>query len=200
MGEKAVYIMLTDTGTLFTKAIKWYTRKPYNHASIALDPKLSELYSFGRKKIENPFIGGFVKEDIRTALFKEAECAIYLVRVTDEQLVRLTDFIQDMEGSKDNYRYNLVGLLGVVLNRPIPRKNVFFCSQFVATVLKDCGVIDFGKPVSLVRPNDLADLPEFKLVYRGKLKEYCYDSLNEHHLTQQTTIIPLEIGGNILFK
>ena len=47
---KKVYILLTDTGTLFTKSIKTYTKAPYNHASISFDVGLEELYSFGRKK------------------------------------------------------------------------------------------------------------------------------------------------------
>ena len=64
MTEKKVYILLTDTGTLFTKLIKLYTKKPYNHASISFDLELLEVYSFGRKTARNPFIGGFVKEDV----------------------------------------------------------------------------------------------------------------------------------------
>lgn len=45
-----VYLLLTDTGTVFSTAIKKYTRKPYNHASLALDQQLTEVYSFARKK------------------------------------------------------------------------------------------------------------------------------------------------------
>ena len=62
MGEK-IYIVLTDTGTLLSKAIGLYTRKDLNHASIAFDEELKEMYSFGRKQRHNPFVGGFVKEN-----------------------------------------------------------------------------------------------------------------------------------------
>ncbi|MED4476449.1 hypothetical protein [Oceanobacillus caeni] len=44
MTERKVYILLTDTGTFFTKLIKLYTKKPYNHASISFDSELSEVY------------------------------------------------------------------------------------------------------------------------------------------------------------
>ena len=64
MSEKAIYILLTDTGTWFSRAIKLYTGAPYNHASIALDEELNELYSFGRKVYTNPFSAGFVQEHI----------------------------------------------------------------------------------------------------------------------------------------
>ena len=46
---KTIYIVLTDTGTLLSKTIGMYTRKDLNHASIAFDEQLTEMYSFGRK-------------------------------------------------------------------------------------------------------------------------------------------------------
>ena len=61
---KKIYIMLTFTGTTLSRVIKIYTRNDYSHASIALDPELSECIVFGRKKPRNPFIGGFIKEKI----------------------------------------------------------------------------------------------------------------------------------------
>ncbi|MEM5591749.1 hypothetical protein AAHH67_08270 [Niallia circulans] len=70
MTERKVYIILTDTGTLFTRCIKFFTRKPHNHASISFDPQLNEVYSFGRRKPSNPFIGGFVKENVQHSFFE----------------------------------------------------------------------------------------------------------------------------------
>lgn len=52
--DQSVFILLTNTGTLFTKVIQGYTRAPYNHASISFNRELSELYSFGRKNPNNP--------------------------------------------------------------------------------------------------------------------------------------------------
>ncbi|MFS8630040.1 MAG: hypothetical protein LOD92_02505, partial [Bacillales bacterium] len=69
MGKKAVYILLTDTGTLFSRMIKFYTGAPYNHVSIALDEKLDQLYSFGRKVYCNPFSAGFIHERIDRGVF-----------------------------------------------------------------------------------------------------------------------------------
>lgn len=44
-----IYVLLTNTGTLFSKTIRWYTKNMLNHASIAFDRDLNEVYSFGRK-------------------------------------------------------------------------------------------------------------------------------------------------------
>ena len=180
MIEKKVYILLTDTGTLFTKLIKLYTKKPYNHASISFDFELSEVYSFGRKTARNPFIGGFVEEDVNKGLFKEANCAVYALTVNEVQLQKMNHFIKEIEAQKGEYRYNLLGLLGFLLNKPIQRKKAFFCSQFVATVLKECNIIDFGKSPSLVAPNDLQKVSKCQLVYEGELKAYQNKAIGEN--------------------
>ena len=180
MIEKKIYILLTDTGTLFTKLIKLYTKKPYNHASISFDSELSEVYSFGRKTARNPFIGGFVKEDVDKGLFKEANCAVYALTVNEVQLQKMNHYIKEIEAQKGEYRYNLLGLLGFLLNKPIQRKKAFFCSQFVATVLKECNIIDFGKSPSLVAPNDLQKVSKCQLVYEGELKTYQNKAIGEN--------------------
>lgn len=180
MIEKKVYILLTDTGTLFTRLIKLYTKKPYNHASISFDSELSEVYSFGRKTARNPFIGGFVKEDVDKGLFKQANCAIYALSVNEVQMKKINRYIKEIEAQKGEYRYNLLGLLGFILNKPIKRQKAFFCSQFVATVLKESNIIDFGKSPSLVAPNDLQKVSKFEFVYEGELKAYPNKGINEN--------------------
>ncbi|MDR7079436.1 hypothetical protein J2Y03_004494 [Neobacillus niacini] len=167
-----VYILLTNTRSVLTKLIRLYTKKPYNHASIAFDYALTEVYSFGRKIAGNPFIGGFVKEDVRASLFKQADCAIYSFTVTEAQMQKMKHYLQEIEAAKKQYRYNFLGLFGVMLNKPIDRKKAFFCSQFVATILIECNIIQFEKPLSLIAPHDLQKVCKFQFVYEGKLKEY----------------------------
>ena len=53
--QRKIYLLLTDTGTMFTRMIKLFTQEPLNHASLAFDDNLVEVYSFGRKKYEKPF-------------------------------------------------------------------------------------------------------------------------------------------------
>ncbi|WP_346200690.1 hypothetical protein NSQ96_05420 [Caldifermentibacillus hisashii] len=172
MEEKKIYLLLTDTGTLFSRLIKCYTKKPYNHASIAFDGELATVYSFGRKKPRNPFLCGFVREDMLSDWFRRANCAIYSLTVTDAQINQMRSYIRELEIQKELYRYNLLGVFGVMFNKPIKRKNAFFCSQFVASVLKHCNVIDFTKDVSLIKPHELPYTAAFQLVYEGKLMAY----------------------------
>lgn len=172
MTVKKGYILLTDTGTLFTRLIKLYTKKPYNHASIAFDPDLSEVYSFGRKSAGNPFAGGFIKEDMTSDFFYQAGCVIYSFTATDDQWQTMNRYLKNIEAQKEDYRYNCLGLIGFIVNRPINRKKAFFCSQFVASILKECNIVDFGKPLSLIAPDDLQNLSDLQLVYQGELRDY----------------------------
>lgn len=170
--EKKIYILLTDTGTLFTRLIKLYTKKSFNHASISFDRSLSEVYSFGRKAPSNPFIGGFVKENMESHFFKLAECRVYSCTVSSIQYKKMRCFIQKMNDEKSLYRYNLLGLFAILLNKQINRKHAFFCSQFVASVLQECECVKFSKHPSLITPYDLIKGNDFHLVYEGNLKNY----------------------------
>ncbi|WP_075981863.1 hypothetical protein [Bacillus massilinigeriensis] len=171
--KRKVYILLTDTGTIFTRMIKLYTKKPLNHASIAFDEQLQEVYSFGRKKQRNPFIGGFVRENTRKGLFEKAKCAIYCCSLTDQQFQEINRIIDEMDKHKHHYRYNLIGLVAVMLNMEFERKNAYFCSQFVASVLEESGIrLVKNKPLSLVTPNDIKESPQLELVYEGSLSSY----------------------------
>ena len=172
MGEKKIYLLLTDTGTILNRLIKSYTKKPYNHASIAFDEDLTEVYSFGRKTARNPYIGGFVREDIHSVLFNEAGCAIYSLTITNDDYKKMYQYIQDIELKKELYRYNFIGLFGVLLNMQIKRKNAFFCSQFVASVLKESNVFNFEKDLFFVEPSDLPHSANFELIYEGRLNDY----------------------------
>lgn len=188
MKNKQVYIFLTDTGTLFTRMIKLYTKSTLNHASIAFDEELDEMYSFGRKNVRNPFIGGFVREDIHTELFKDAKCAIYSCTVTEFEYYQLKRNIKKIELSEQDYKYNLIGLLGVVLNIEIERKNAFFCSQFVATLLSNNGISLVDKPLSLVTPQDLSEAKQLKLIYEGDLDSYPAVKLKQDNSTPHSYI------------
>lgn len=172
MDQPKIYLLLTDTGTIFTRLIKLYTRKPYNHVSLSFDRELIEVYSFGRKNPKNPFIGGFLKEDIRGDLFQKATCSLYAIPVTEQQLDRLKVFMNQFEKERESYHYNLIGLLEIIFQTPISRTNHFFCSEFVASVLHKCGILNFSKSVHLVTPYNFQIHDICQLTYQGELSHY----------------------------
>lgn len=173
--EKSVYVLLTDTGTLFTKVIKCFTNAPYNHVSIAFDENLFEIFSFGRKYPRNPLIAGFIKEDVYEGTYRyfyNTRCLLLKIDVSYMEYVRLKQTVQQFYQNRHIYSYNLLGLIGVVVHYPIMQKNKYFCSQFVAEVFERSGVELWHLPPALVTPNHFLSHPRFEIVYEGRLYDY----------------------------
>lgn len=167
-----IYILLTDTGTLFTRLIKLFTRAPMNHASLALDRELEEVYSFGRKNQRNPLSCGFVKEDMTSTLFGRATCALFSCEVNRDTYEKIRLRIQEFQENEQRYKYNLIGLFGVLVNKSINRKYAYFCTQFVATVLEDNGIQLSSKSSALVTPGDIERAQALRPLYQGSLNQY----------------------------
>lgn len=176
--EKKIYVLLSNPTTLVAKMIGLYTRAPYNHASIAFDPELREVYSFGRKHPLIPIFGGFVREDIHSGVFEKATCAVYSCKVSAENYMRMRNFVKTFEDNDELYTYNFLGLLGIILNMELGGENSYFCSQFVSRVFQEAGVNLLEKSAGLTTLSDLCRCPHLQLEFRGRLEsyreQYCY--------------------------
>lgn len=173
--NQKVYIMLSFTGTILSRIVKVCTLREYSHASIALDLELDSMYSFGRIQPRNPFSGGFVKEEIDQGtyrVFKNTRCIIYELEVTMLQHQKLKDYIDRFITASEVYKFNVIGLIGTMVNRPFNREYHYFCSQFVGKALLESGIYDFKKDVGLIKPIEFADIPGLKSIYEGKLSAY----------------------------
>ncbi len=172
---KNLYILLTHSGTTLSHMVKLYTREPYSHVSLSFDESLRKMYSFGRKKPRNPLIGGFVREDIESGIytiFTETEYALYTMPVSEEQYENLRKTITEFEQMSDVFKYNLIGLIGIMVGYPINRANSYFCSQFVAYTFEQSGISVFDKPFGLVTPKDFRTNDSFSLLKSGKLSYF----------------------------
>jgi len=168
-----IYIILTYTGTILSRIIKYYTGAEFSHASIALDEELHEMYSFGRLSPYNPFIGGFVHEGVEFGTFKRfknTKAAIYSVTLTNKQYKRLKQTIKKIRRKRYLYRFNLLGLFAAGFNIKIKRKNCFYCSEFVKYLIEQ-SKIELEIP-DLVRPNDFKNIHGLNLKYQGILRNY----------------------------
>ncbi len=173
--DRKIYILLTYSGTVLSKIIKMFTREPYSHVSVSLDVDLDELYSFGRKVPTNPLFAGFVKEDVINgvyAQFPKTKCALYEVKISEDNYEKLLLELEKFKSCKDKYKYNLAGLLGYLLNKPIDREYRYFCSQFVSEILNNSGVRLIDKPAPLTSPGDFRRCGDLELIYEGELNKY----------------------------
>ncbi len=171
---KRIYIVLTYTGTIISKIVKFYTRKTYSHVSIALDKNLEDMYSFGRLRPYNAFIAGFVHERMDSGTFKrfkETKAIVFWLEVTDEQYDKIEKTIGYMKLHKEKYKFNLIGLFLVSIHIKRIKKYSFYCAEFVKYVLQNAGI---GKNLpKIIKPEDFKQLEGINIEYEGLLR--CYN-------------------------
>jgi len=170
---KKIYIVITHTGTFLSKIIKYYLHSEFSHVSISLDEETKRMYSFGRLNPYNPFWGGFVHEGINTGTFKrfsKTKTKIYSITVTDEQYDNIERIIKLFEENKKEYKFNILGLFAVAINKKIQPNNSFYCAEFVKYLLETTDVVT-NLP-NLIKPDDFKNIKNKVLIYEGPLKNY----------------------------
>ena len=173
--QRYIYVLLSRTHTMPARLIRFFTREPYSHTSIALDMELKELYSFARRNMYNPFDSGFVDEDIETGIFgsdKNIFCSVYAIPVTEEQYQKVCQEIKGFVQNKELYNYNYMGLVGILFGKNVTDEKRYFCSQFVSYILNKSGIHLFRKENGLIRPYDFHIQLKESRIYKGKLSEY----------------------------
>ncbi|MCF0148031.1 MAG: hypothetical protein HUJ77_06485 [Clostridium sp.] len=175
MSKKNIYLVFSNTGTVLSRCINYYTKDKYVHVSLSFDNTFEKMYSFGRIFPSNPFIGGLVEENLRDGVYKKfqnSQCVIYKIEVTNKQYILLRNELELFLQDQDKYRYSLLGLIGVVINRPIKRNNRYFCSEFISHLLIKSEIYDSDKIPSLIKPSDLLSIDDKEFVYEGLTHKY----------------------------
>ena len=91
------------------------------------------MYSFGRLNPYNPFWGSFVHEHINKGTFKRfknTRAEVYSLFVTDEQYEKTKKVVTYFQNNKQKYKFNIIGLACVGINKKVKRKNRFYCAEF----------------------------------------------------------------------
>ena len=175
---KNIYIVLSQTGTIVSRAIHIYTGDPYNHSSISFDADLSIMYSFGRKRRYNIFINGFIEEGLDRGLFPcfpNARCCILEIPVTDEDYAAMKEAVGRFLQNREIYRYNLGGIIGYAVGVRIKRKRHYFCSQFVSSILNSAEFWNLAPEYT--KPMDFLKIPGSRLIFEGSIRDFCRRSL-----------------------
>lgn len=169
-----IYIVLTMTGTKFSKLLQFATQKEFTHVSIALDKDLKELYSFGRRSMVIPLIAGFVREELDQGVYKkyDTSCEVLELNVSKRQYRKIKSEINKYVSAYEKYRYNLLGLPFMWFDIPYERENHLVCSQFVASILTFSNTYEFKKSWAIVRPIDFYNIPKIRSIYKGQLRNY----------------------------
>lgn len=174
-GEKKLYIVVSQTGSIVSKILKLLTGARYNHVSVALDETLTPMYSFARKYTYNPFWGAFVREyPGRGALgrFKNTEVVVLELNCSSEQYDAVAARLEKMYREREKYRYNYRGLFSAYFSKKYHKKHHYYCSEFVRDLLERSGIIPENSFGDIAKPIDFLRLPQAACVYCGRLRKY----------------------------
>lgn len=170
-----MYIVLSQTGSFLSKILKVITKAKYNHSSISLTKDLTNMYSFGRLKVSNAFIGGFVRESIHEGMFKHfknTDAAVFMINVPADTYDGIRKRLEQMYLDRDKYSYNTIGLITAFFGCHLKRKNKYYCSDFVYEVLSDFDIVSSSSFDKIVKPIDFYSYFQENLIYEGKFREY----------------------------
>lgn len=185
---KRIFIVLSSTNTTLAKSIRKCTGTEFSHTSLALDNNFEEMYSFSRRKTNNPFVGRFKHESFDTGIFaksKDCLCQIYTAQVTDEQIDKIKEKLEYFSNSKETFKFNNLGLFACWFKIKFPRKYKRVCSQFVSECLDyACPEIILPKHYWIMQPEDFKFAKNIDLMYRGNMSDIPVGLSEEEILTR----------------
>lgn len=169
---KQIYIVITQPHTSVAKLLQLFSHDEYNHSSILIDDE-NNMYSFGRKYKHFPLIGGFVRESPTHGFFEatshRTKCKIYQIDVTEEQYEVARELINEFIRNKNQYRYNMMGLLAIFFKLRWKRNHHYTCSQFVGYILHNVNRDLIPTDYTIIKPIDFAEVRKSRLVYNGTM-------------------------------
>lgn len=170
--EKTVYILLTRSGTYFSRLIHLATAEDYTHASIGLDGPYGRFYSFARRYERFALPAGLVEEQVERGLMgkmQDSPCCLYAITVPVNVYNRLRQRLDTMMKQRELYHYNLLGVILCLFHLHLVRRRHYFCSQFVAELLQSCGAMEMSAAPEFIRPADFCRMKGLQTVHRGTL-------------------------------
>lgn len=154
---KKITILLTKYSDKVSPLIYYLTGRTYTHASLGID---GTYYSFNYK--------GFCTETVALHRKRGVEKSIlYELNISDKSYQKICDQIQYFQQHKERFHYSCLGVVCCFFHIPFHRRDHYFCSQFVAEVLKRAGALTFKVTSELYLPSHFfRDLPENNQVVR----------------------------------
>lgn len=156
---------------MLSNLIHRITRAEYTHAALSLDAGLEYMFSFGRRRPSNPFVGCFKRESLSEGVYgrcAELPGVVVEVPVTRGQYAAICGIVESFLLNHHNYDYNTLGLIRNLARIPGEGGTRFFCSEFVYYVLNESGVCDLGLLRGDIRPETLLEV-EGRIAFEGNL-------------------------------
>ena len=163
--KRKLFILLTRFPNNSSVFLEFVTGFHFTHASIGLEEDLNTFYSFVLK--------GFIVEEVTRYIRPEWEyfpCRLYELEVSEKTYLRVKAILLRFSKRKVSLQYAWVSLISCLFQIPYKQTDRYFCSQFVAEVLKKGRAARLKKDSALYLPGDFESLPGVKLKFQGELK------------------------------
>lgn len=163
--KRKIYILLTRFPDNGSKAIHAMTGFYYTHASIGLEEDMNTFYSF--------VVKGFIVEEISRYLRPDRApfpCQLYELEVSEKVYNSVKKILNSYVERKKHLHYTKLGLVFCLLRIPYKKDHHYFCSQFVADVLRQAKATHLKKHSALYLPGDFKHLPGIRLHFQGNLQ------------------------------
>ena len=172
-----IYLVISETPSKFGKMIRRFARITYNHASIAFDEDLKQLYSFGRRQNKVPLDAGLVLEYPERFSLRKASrvnVRIYKIPVSQRQYLAGKQRLREIAHDPEGYLYNLYSVLSFPLLRGFQTYKAYSCAEFSAHLLRHMNVLtDTWKPEYTYTPEEIADSIGLDVYFEGNLLDFC---------------------------
>lgn len=171
-----IYLVLSFTGSPFSKIVTKFTKTKYGHAGMSLDSSLQKIYTYAIDNSRN--INGIKIENLDDYKIYtgNATIKVLVIFVTPETKKHIVQILNFLEENSNKTRYNIKNIFKIVAHKSDDKLTLsMVCSQFVDTVLKLCKIDLTGKSSNLVIPSDFEktlDTINIFTLFEGKESEY----------------------------
>ena len=133
----SIYIIFIASNYRMGKAIRAATGARYNHVALSFSPRPECMYSFSRKHLSTPFVGGFVCERVTRYTFGGQDTDVRMCRVElDEEMYnRARNIIADFSARQEKLKYNYLSAGAYLAGRRCDVRDCYTCIDFVRHVL-----------------------------------------------------------------
>lgn len=168
-----INVIISQTDTIPAKAIRFVTKSKYSHTSICFDDNFDTLYSFARKKADNPLVGGFIKEHpayLSLGKTNDVNVIVYKIPVDDSIYYEIIQYLKNLEKDGE-YMYNLFSVALYPIHLDFSTYKAYHCTEFAVKLLEKYHLVKLTKKAHRYSPKDISILLKKYFYYQGSIKD-----------------------------
>lgn len=146
--KHTIIIRMTKYSDVFGKILGKLSHNGYTHTSLSIDGD-ETFYSFNIKgfSVEKP--------KIKIPKCQKGGSLHMKLEISEEKYQKIKEMINNFIENREKYKYSKLGVAMCLIKIPIKRKEKYFCSEFVAEIIKNSGIIELKKKASYYSPHRL---------------------------------------------